>query len=213
MRHIKKTFKGNYELEYLLYLPEGYEESNKEWPLMLFLHGAGERGDDINLVKLHGVPKVIESGKELPFIVIAPQCSEGLYWDFTILQLEQLIEGVMSELRVNKKRVYLTGLSMGGFGSYALASYRPDLFAAMIGICGGVAYAKRAQLIKDIPLWVFHGAQDNVISVEKSIEVVEEIKKAGGEPKLTIYPDKRHDSWTVTYENPEVYEWLLNHKK
>ncbi|MCM1991867.1 prolyl oligopeptidase family serine peptidase [Oceanirhabdus seepicola] len=213
MRHIKKTFKGNYELEYLLYLPEGYEESNKEWPLMLFLHGAGERGDDINLVKLHGVPKVIEGGEELPFIVIAPQCPEGLYWDFTVLQLEQLIEGVMSELRVDNKRVYLTGLSMGGFGAYALASYRPDLFAAMVVICGGVAYAKRAELIKDIPLWAFHGEMDNVVPVEKSIEVVGEIKKVGGEPKLTIYPDKRHDSWTATYENTEVYEWLLSHEK
>ncbi len=213
MRQIKKKLRGNYELEYLLYLPKGYEEGEKEWPLMLFLHGAGERGNDINLVKLHGVPKVIERGEELPFIVIAPQCPEGLFWDFTVLQLEQLIEGIMKELSVDKKRVYLTGLSMGAFGSYALAAYRPDLFAAMIAICGGVAYPKRAWLIKDIPLWVFHGEQDNVISVEKSIEVVEEVKKAGGEPKLTIYPDKRHDSWTVTYDNPEVYEWLLSHEK
>ncbi len=195
------------EYQYLRYLPPGYDaNAEKRWPLVLFLHGAGERGSDIELIKKHGLPKLIEAGKDFPFVVISPQCPPGEWWN--ILALEGLIEQTARELRIDRDRIYLTGLSMGGFGTWALAVRRPERYAAILPICGG-GERQLARGLRDMPVWAFHGDADAVVPVERSQEMIDAIKKFGGSPRLTVYPGVKHDSWTATYENPEVYEWML----
>ncbi len=198
------------KLNYLLYLPDGYSKENKAWPLLLFLHGAGESGNDLQKVKTHGPPKLIEAGKSFPFIVVSPQ-SPRLGWD--VPTLNALLDEVTAKHKVDKDRVYLTGLSMGGFGSWALAGAYPEKFAAVVPICGGGNPAD-AKKLKDLPIRVFHGAKDPLVSLRSSEEMVQALKAAGAENvQLKVYPDAGHDSWTETYDNPELYEWLLKQKR
>jgi predicted peptidase len=197
--------------KYLLYLPSDYE-SKGPWPLVIFLHGAGERGDDLNLVKKHGPPKQIEEGKSLPFIVVSPQCAKDSSWSTQERELKALIDEIVKKYKVDPDRVYLTGLSMGGFGTWALAAYDPDRFAAIIPICGGGEPISARRLVH-IPVWAFHGAKDQVVPLKRSEEMVEALEKAKGNVKLTVYPEAGHDSWTATYDNPEVYQWLLAQKR
>jgi predicted peptidase len=196
-------------MKYLLYLPAKYDQQ-ESWPLMLFLHGAGERGDDLELVKKHGPPKLIEAGQQLPFIVVSPQCPRNRRWE--PFELAALLDEVVEQCKVDEDRIYVTGLSMGGFGTWSLAGYQPDRFAALVPICGG-GQPIVARLIKPVPTWVFHGAKDPVVPVEQSEEMVEALKKAGGTVRFTVYPEAGHDSWTESYANPELYEWLLQQKR
>ncbi len=207
-----KTITKNLSCKYLLFLPEGYGEKDKRWPLMLFLHGAGERGDDLNKVKVHGPPKIVEKKKDFPFIVVSPQCPANVWWNDKLDVLINLLDEIEAQYDVDTERVYLTGLSMGGYGTWALASKYPDRFAAAAPICGGgmriMAYG-----LKDVPIWAFHGAKDSVVPVEESKEMVAAVKARGGNARLTVYPNANHDSWTETYNNPEFYKWLLKHRK
>jgi predicted peptidase len=200
------------ECKYLLYLPADYgKDAEKKWPLIMFLHGAGERGSNIKLVAKHGPPKMIAQGKEFDFIIVSPQCPNDLWWPEQTDLLINLLDEIEKKYRVDTDRVYLTGLSMGGFGTWSLAARFPQRFAAIAPICGGgERYA--GYRLKDVPVWAFHGAKDSVVPVEESKKMVEAVKKAGGEAKLTIYPDAEHDSWTQTYNNPELYEWFLEHR-
>jgi len=209
----QKEITKKVSLKYLLYLPKGYgEKKDQKWPLMLFLHGAGERGDDINLVKKHGPPKLIDAGKEFPFIVVSPQCPTSSWWPEQVDALVALLDDVQSKYAVDSSRVYLTGLSMGGFGTWTLACRYPDRFAALAPICGGGERYLVSRL-KNVPVWVFHGAKDPVVPLQSSSEMVEALKKAGGNVQFTVYPDAQHDSWTETYNNPKLYEWFLSHRK
>lgn len=196
-------------LGYLVFLPEGYEKADKPWPLIVFLHGAGESGSDLNLVKRHGPPKIVESRKDFPFVVVSPQ-SPSFGW--RIEALNALLDEVLARYKVDPDRVYLTGLSMGGFGTWTWAGQNPERFAAIAPICGGGNVADAPRL-KDLPIWVFHGAKDNVVPLRRSQEMVDAIKKAGGDPKFTVYPEAGHDSWTDTYNNQELYDWFLKHKR
>ena len=198
--------------KYLLFLPESYGQVKKRWPLMLFLHGAGERGDDLNKVKVHGPPKIVEKRKDFPFIVVSPQCPEDDWWTRKTEVLINLLDDIVTRYDVDTERVYLTGLSMGGYGSWALASEYPDRFAAVVPICGG-GNRIMSIFLKDMPIWAFHGAKDSAVPVEESKEIVEAINARGGNAKLTIYPDANHDSWTETYNNKELYDWLLEHRR
>lgn len=193
---------------YLLYLPDGYGKDDKEWPLVMFLHGAGERGTDLELVKKHGPPKLIAGGKSFPFILVAPQCPERQWWPDDVLTT--LLDKVVAEYRVDKSRIYLTGLSMGGFATWRLASLQPDRFAAIMPICGG-GDESTVCAIKNIPTWAFHGAKDPIVPLTESQKMVDRLKSCGGDVTLTVYPEAGHDSWTETYDNPEVYSWLLKH--
>ena len=196
-------------MKYLLSLPKEYEQRDS-WPLLLFLHGAGERGDDLNLVKKHGPPKLIEEGQEFPFIVLSPQCPRNRWWE--PFELAALLDEIVEKYQVDQDRIYVTGLSMGGFGTWSLAAYQPDRFAALVPICGG-GEPIMTRLFRPIPAWVFHGAKDPVVPLERSTIMVEAMKKAGGDVKFTIYPEAGHDSWTDSYANPELYEWLLQQKR
>ncbi len=199
------------KLDYWIYLPPDYEKQ-ESWPLLLFLHGAGERGSDLDLVKKHGPPKLIDEGKQFPFIVVSPQCPADGSWLSKLLDLTTLIDEIESKYKVDKDRVYLTGLSMGGFGTWALATYTPGRFAAIVPICGG-GEAISARRIGNVPAWVFHGAKDPVVPLKRSEDMVEAFKRVSKEVKFTVYPDAKHDSWTETYNNPELYEWLLAQKR
>ena len=188
-----------------MYLPKEYE--NKEsWPLVLFLHGAGGRGYDLERVKRHGLPMLIAKGKHFPFIVISPQCPNKRWWEPN--ELMALLDQIVKTHKVDEDRIYVTGLSMGGFGAWRLGAITPDRFAAIAPICGG-GEIYWASNFPHLPVWAFHGAKDAVVPVERSQQMVEALKKAGGKPKLTVYPNAGHDSFTETYKNPEFYEWLL----
>jgi len=197
------------QMKYLRYLPKDYDQA-ESWPLLLFLHGAGERGGDLNLVKKHGPPKLIDAGKDFPFIVVSPQCPGGRWWE--PVELAALLDEIVEKHKVDPDRVYVTGLSMGGFGTWSLAAYQPERFAAIVPICGG-GEPFTTRLFSHVPVWVFHGAKDFAVPIERSEKMVEAMKKAGGNIKFTVYPEAGHDSWTETYDNPELYDWLLQQKR
>lgn len=196
-------------LGYLLYLPRDYDKE-KSWPLMLFLHGAGERGDDLELVKKHGPPKLIAAGKDFPFIVVSPQCPKGRWWE--PMELVALLDEISGKYKVDPDRIYVTGLSMGGFGSWRLAAYAPERLAAIAPICGG-GETYWTKEFAHLPVWAFHGAKDTGVPLERSQAMVDALKRSGGEPKFTIYPDAGHDSWSAAYDDPELYKWLLAQKR
>jgi predicted peptidase len=205
-KQITKTLSA----KYLLYLPKDYgKEPGKKWPLMMFLHGSGESGDNLEKVKMHGPHKLVAGGKEFPFLVLSPQ-SPGGGWNTEVLGA--LLDDVMKRYSVDEDRVYLTGLSMGGYGTWDMAMSYPDRFAAIAPICGG-STSWKARRIKHIPTWIFHGAKDPVVPVRNGQEMYDAMKAAGADVKITIYPEAQHDSWTVTYDNPELYTWFLSHKR
>ena len=196
---------------YLLYLPEGYGRSRrKRWPLMLFLHGAGERGNRLSTVRKHGPPKLVHAGGNLPFIIVSPQCPKEQWWTSDVLMA--LIDEICAAHAVDERRIYVTGLSMGGRGAWVLALEHPERFAAIAPICGwGEPFL--AHRITDLPTWIFHGAMDPVVPAAKSRAMDVAIRRAGGRKvKLTIYPKAKHDSWTETYADPELYKWMLTHR-
>lgn len=202
---------GNKEstIDYWLFLPKSYEQ-RQSWPLMLFLHGAGERGDNLDKVKKWGPPKRVGSKKDFPFVVISPQCPKNKRWDPA--QLHSLIEHVANSNKIDRSRMYCTGLSMGGYGTWAMIAKYPKLFAAVAPICGG-GNPDTAKKITEVPIWAFHGGSDRVVPLTRSQTMIDAIKKVGGmKAKLTIYPGVNHNSWSKTYANEKVYEWLLSHK-
>ncbi len=210
-QQVKHFEKGNFKFDYLLFLPEGYDKADKRWPLILFLHGAGERGNNLEKVKIHGPPKIVETKKDFPFIVVSPQCPNRRGgWDAEALNA--LLKDITAQYKVDRDRIYLTGLSMGGYGTWRLGAAHPEWFAALVPICGG-GDPREIGRLTHIPIWVFHGAKDQAVPLKRSEEMVEAIKKAGGNVKLTVYPEAGHDSWTETYNNPELYKWLLEHKR
>ncbi len=194
---------------YHLYIPPA-ESDNQLYPMLLFLHGIGERGSDIELVKKHGLNNMLIARDPLPFIVISPQLPEDEWWDSETLNA--LIDHALDAYPVDSDRVYVTGLSMGGNGAWDVITRYPEIFAAAIPICG---WGNRlmAHHAKEIPLWVFHGDEDPVIPLERSQEMVDAFRHAGGNVALTVYPETGHDAWTKTYRNPKIYEWLLKNKR
>ncbi len=196
-------------LPYLICLPRGYEQEGRAWPLLLFLHGSGERGSNLRLVATHGPPQQVEEGRQFPFILVSPQCPAGHWWSFTTLDL--LLREIVARYAVDENRIYVTGLSMGGFATWTLAMEFPDRFAAIVPISGG-GIPHRARLLTNLPIWAFHGAKDPIIPLAYSQEMVNAVNAAGGDATLTIYPDAGHDAWTETYNNPDLYEWLLHQR-
>ncbi|MBP96518.1 phospholipase [Candidatus Poribacteria bacterium] len=208
------SFNIKFQMEYLLFLPESYAQStNQKFPLILFLHGAGERGSDLDSVKRHGIPKIVETNPDFPFIAVSPQCPEDSWWTSELHTINGLIEEVVEKYQVDTSRIYLTGLSMGGFGTWSLASMYPERFAAIAPVCGGGEVRQILRSLVEMPIWTFHGQKDDVIPFSRSEEIVTALKKHGSSIKFTIYPEAGHDSWTKTYDNPELYKWFLKHSR
>lgn len=207
-----KKFVTKKELSYLIYTPDEYTTDRESSPLLLFLHGAGERGNDLNMVKAWGPPKIIENGGKLPFVVIAPQCPQDQFWD--IYLLKDLLDEIISKYNIDKSRIYLTGLSMGGFGSWALSSMFPDYFAAIAPICGGGDQFLVARALNNMPLWVFHGKKDMAVPEEASAILVNALKEQGSNVKYTVLPEGDHvASWVYAYNEANLWDWFLKHKK
>lgn len=206
------------KLPFLLYTPSNYQAGQKV-PVLLFLHGLGESGDEnFKQLAVHGPPKrVAKEGKEFPFVIVSPQSPkpgkdrEDVVESWKVDELMALLDHVEEHLSIDTSRVYLSGLSMGGFGTWRLAATHPERFAAAIPICGG-GKTEWADQLATLPIWAFHGGKDFVVELKESEEMVAAIQRAGGDVKLTIYPEAGHDSWTETYANPEVYAWLLRHQ-
>ena len=217
-KHFKLRGTHPLEMNYLLFLPKEYD-GKKRSPMMLFLHGSGERGTNIWKVATHGPPKNVAEHREFPFILVSPQCPEGQDWSKDVLLA--LLEEMMRKYAVDTNRIYLTGLSMGGYGTWDLGLSYPEKFAAIAPICGGgemisllLSSREKGQALKTLAVWAFHGAKDPVVPLEESERMVEAVKKAGvREVKFTVYPEAGHDSWTETYQNPELYLWFLEHQR
>lgn len=197
-----------------LYLPERYERTSDKLPLIIYLHGSSRRGRDIEQVRANGLPPLLDKREDFEFVVASPQALTNYPWqtcwrpDDLILLLEHLL----GEYRIDPDRVYLTGLSMGGYGTWATIAAHADRFAAAAPICGG-GDPSLAHAIGDLPVWAFHGEEDYVVPIDRSREMVEAILAAGGDARLTAYPDVGHDSYTRTYANPELYNWFLEHTR
>lgn len=212
---LKSTHVPSATTRYQFFLPTDYGKSDQKWPLLVFLHGAGESGDDLEKVKIHGPPKLVEKRPaDFPFLVVSPQVLDDRVpiidrWQPALVA--ELVEHIASRYAVDRDRIYLTGLSMGGFGTIRTLAHYPDVFAAGAPICGG-GWEFYGKSLKDVPMWFYHGDNDLVVPVELSTGLVKAIRKQGGNPRLTIYENVGHDSWTATYDNPEFYRWLLSHK-
>ena len=202
------------DLNYLLYLPNDYQRNKQDYPLVLFLHGKGERGDDLEKIKIHGIPKRVDEGIKFPFICIAPQCPDEGYWDRPeyVSSLISLLKEVENNYRVDSKRIYGTGLSMGGLGTLAIALKNPTLFSAIIPVCGG-AKMENIQRLSQLPIWLFHGDRDDVHPVNNSIIIFQALSSVNDQVFLTVYGGVDHDSWTQTYENHDIYNWMLNYSQ
>jgi predicted peptidase len=207
----KVTLDVNYR--YLLALPEGYQtDEGRKWPLIVFLHGAGERGTDLETLQKHGPPKLIAAGQKFEAIVASLQCLPQQIWNPH--GVKALTDELIKTLRVDAGRVYLTGLSMGGFATWETAIEYPDTYAAIVPICGGAGVRfVMAERIKHLPVWIFHGARDPVVEPSYSKKMFDVLTKVGGNVKLTMYPDAMHDSWTAAYNDPELWKWMFAQKR
>lgn len=219
-QHFRKTITRTAELDYLLFLPEGYKKSDaKKWPLMLFLHGAGERGTNVEKVAVHGPPKIVKTKKDFPFVLVSPQCPADRVWRDD--ELLALLDNVIARHKIDTNRVYLTGLSMGGYESWSLGTKYPERFAAMAPICGGgeqiavlLSSRQKKAALNSLGVWAFHGAKDPVVPLEESQRMTNALMRAGcKDVKLTVYPEDGHDSWTHAYEEPEIWNWFLAHSR
>jgi len=220
---------GDFSLPYRLLKPKGYDPKQK-YPLVIFLHGAGERGSDNEKQLLHGMNDFAsdEIMNKYPAFVMAPQCPAGQQWgginrlaktETPEGQLAPALEATLKvvpvlqkEFSIGDRRIYLTGLSMGGYGSWRALEVRPELFAAAAIICGG-GKPEAATKFKHVPVWVFHGADDKTVPASESQKMVAALQAAGGTVKYTEYPGVGHNSWAATYRNPELYAWLFAQKK
>ncbi|HEV8578692.1 MAG TPA: PHB depolymerase family esterase [Thermoanaerobaculia bacterium] len=208
-RALDTTITKRLSSRYLLYLPDGYDDAGKTWPLVLFLHGSGERGPELDHLAQQGLPK-LTAKRSFPFILVAPQVPAGEVWSTDVLTA--LLDDLQSRLRIDPDRVYLTGLSMGAFGAWDLAISAPDRFAALVVISGGGNPVEVCRL-KDVPVWIVHGRKDDVIPVSWAEELGRRLERCSGRVKVTIYPDAGHDAWSRTYEDPAFYDWLMAQRR
>ena len=200
-------------LSYYLYFPKDYEsEKNKKFPLLLFLHGGGESGDSLSTIKSNGPPKLIVQGKQFPFLILAPQNPYKKKW-WNTRAVVQLLDTIVENNRVDKNRVYLTGLSRGGSAAWEMAVQYPDKFAAMAVVCGMTPLPYANWINKDLPIWVFHGDQDKSIPISESVNMVDKLRAMGYNVKFTIYEGVGHNSWENAYTNEELYSWFAKQRK
>ncbi len=195
-------------VRYLVRYPNGFDK-NKKYPILLFFHGAGTRGTNINALKSNPFFAITDKYADFPFVTIAPLCTENTWFDM-FEGIKSLVKEITNMPFADSERIYLIGASMGGYATWQLAMSMPEYFAAIVPICGGGMCWNAARL-QNVPVLAFHGAKDKTVSVEESVKMVDAVNKHGGNAKLTIYPENTHDAWSDTYSNYEVFEWLLTH--
>ena len=202
----------HFHFQYVKYLPKDFDP-NKKYPLVFFLHGAGERGDDLDVACRHGFMKYVrEEGKEYPFIFIAPQCPAEKYWACYTESLFAFLDFICEELPIDRDRIYLTGLSMGGTGSFMLAMAEPERFAALVPVCGSgiIWYAEK---LLNFPVYMYHGDCDDTVPVQESVNMLAKINEKGGNAQLKICYGVRHNAWDYAYSGDELTKWLMAQKK
>lgn len=196
-------------MRYNIFFPKKYKKGRQQaWPLIVFLHGAGERGNNVNKV-IERSPQKFIAKNNLPFVILSPQCNHGEYWETE--KVMHLIDLAIRQHAIDPYRIYLTGMSMGGFGTWQIANHYPEHFAAIVPICGGGS-PYMAFTLRNMPVWVFHGAKDTIIPILKSEEMVKSLRIEGNDVIFTVYDDAGHDAWTEAYNNPKLYNWLLKHE-
>lgn len=207
--NFKKEVKTSIDVRYILELPQNQKE---KFPLLVFLHGSGERGTDIEMVKNHS-PFTYQHLMKADVAILAPQCDANTWWDTHAIY--ELIQSISKTYNVDTSRIYLTGLSMGGWGTWKLATEHPELFAAVAPVCGvtDTNIYKNVEVLKNTPVQIYHGALDDIVSPTMSIEIYQKLKKVNPNCSLTIFPNDNHNSWDSTYSNPAFYEWLLAQKR
>jgi len=204
------------EVEYLLYLPDTYGKDHRfKWPLIMFLHGYGERGNNLELLIKHPLPQTLELQTDFPFIVVSPQLSDRLgSWESEIESLKALLAQIQARYSVDPKRVYLTGLSIGGAGTWEFALRYPNRFAAIVPIAGFYRYHSREVPrdicdLRDLPIWVFHGAKDTSVPLYQEEILMEALKTCGSSVRFTVYEDTEHEgTWRRAYADPSLFEWM-----
>lgn len=196
------------EYRYLLYQPKTKQE--EKLPLIVFLHGAGERGENLSSLKAHSIPQMFNGDVKYPCIVVSPQCAADSFWTAQIPQLKAFIDTIATQYPVDKNRIHLTGVSMGGFGTWHMAMAYPDMFASIVPICGGGMPWNAGVLT--MPVRAFHGEVDTVVDVRESIAMYESLKKTNRNATLTIFPGVDHNAWDYAYRE-ELIDWMLKQKK
>lgn len=202
-----------YNFNYAEYLPVGFDEGCK-YPLVIFLHGAGERGDDLDVAMRHGYMKYVrEEGKEYPFIFVGPQCPDGKYWGCYTESLLAFIDYICDILPVDRSRVYLTGLSMGGTGTWMLAMADPDRFAAIAPVCGSGIYW-HGTVLANMPVFMYHGDCDDIVPFYESANMLSAINRHGNKnARLKVCYGVKHNAWDYAYTDDELLEWMLAQHK
>jgi predicted peptidase len=205
----RKEIKTAIEINYIIKLPENQKE---QFPLLVFLHGSGERGSDLELVKKHS-PFTYQSLMKTDVAILAPQCPENTWWNTTAIY--ELIQSICKQYNIDKSRIYLTGLSMGGWGTWKLATEHPELFAAVAPVCGvtDTNIFRNIEVLKNTPVHIFHGALDDIVSPNRSIDIYQKLRKVNPNCSLSIFPNDNHNSWDSAYSDPKFYEWLFAQKK
>ncbi|WP_237390628.1 carboxylesterase family protein [Fulvivirga sediminis] len=223
-------------LLYRILWPEDFDE-NEEYPLVLFLHGAGERGSDNKRQLTHGSKLFLEHKNDFPAIVIFPQCPKSDYWSNVTIKTKKgkrtfhfddkgdqpankslkmvmhLVDSISDLSYVDNSRIYAAGLSMGGMGTFEIVSRKPDTFAAAVAICGGDNPASAKNYAGKVPFWIFHGEKDDVVPCKNSKRMAKAISKQGGDVKLTLYPEANHNSWDSAFAEPKLLPWLFSKRK
>ena len=207
MKYEVQNFKT---LNYIIRYPTNYEEG-KKYPVIFFLHGAGTRGQNIKLLKSNAFFTITEKYDDFPFVTVAPQCNKDTWFDH-FCDLKELVLKALDFDFVDIGKVYAMGASMGGYAVWQLAMSMPDVFSAIVPICGGGMYWNANRLV-NVNVWAFHGADDTTVLVRETKEMINRINYCGGKAKCTIYENTGHDSWSRTYSDYSVFEWLLKSEK
>ena len=208
-KEFRSVIKEEVSLNYILDLPQG----EKNYPLILFLHGAGERGNDLEKVKAHS-PFTYKNLIKEKVAILAPQCPEGVYWDTKAVY--ELLKEIIEKYPIDKNRIYITGLSMGGWGTWKLADEHSEIFAAIAPVCGPMhrpALSRACDVLKEKPIWIFHGALDDVVPLDDSTSMYKKLKSCSNHVQYTIFEGDNHNSWDSTYSDPKFYEWMLSQRK
>lgn len=212
-KNLSELCNGNFELGYFVYEPKS--RTDEKMPLIVFLHDAGERGDgklELEKVKVHAIPKYISEGKEYPAVVLCPQCPKNLVWNNIVISLKKLIDKVIANYNIDPHRVSITGISMGGYGSWEMGITYPDFFSAIAPVCGGGFYWRGGNLV-NMPVWAFHGDVDTVVPPENSFAMVDSVNRAGGNARLTVFHNIDHSSWDEAYLHTDVINWLISQRR
>lgn len=201
---------------YLLYVPPELErEGERRWPVHLFLHGRGESRGPLSRVAIWGPPRMAAGGKAFDFILVSPQCPTDDFWNSPAQQkrLVELLDRIEAQFPVDQERIVVSGLSMGGYGTWQLALDQPDRFAAVVPICGAGTPAE-ADRLTGLPVWAWHGDQDQVVPLETTANMVQAIREAGGDQvRFTILEHIGHNSWSPAYATPALWDWLARQKR